>query len=151
MVTFEISGYELRADRRYDRQTHMWVELLDGGRARLGMDPLGSETSGDVVALSLKPDGTAIRRGESFGDLEAAKFVGPLVSPLTGMLLGANPEVLADPGLLTADPTTHWLVEVALAEDAMQELDTMLQGEAEVGPWFAAAVERYRTQGAIAE
>jgi energy-converting hydrogenase Eha subunit H len=30
-------------------------------------------------------------------------------------------------------------------------LDRMLRGESEVAPWFAAEVERFRTQGAIAE
>jgi glycine cleavage system H protein len=151
MVTFEVAGYELCDDRLYDPETHMWVRLEDERRARLGLDPLGRETSGDVVALSLEPEGSEVARGGSFGDLEAAKFVGPLVSPVSGVVAARNENVLADPGVLNDDPATHWLVEIRLAADAAGELGEMLQGEAQVAPWFAAEVERFRTQGAIAE
>lgn len=149
MVTFDVAGYELAADRRYDPATHMWVEIDAGGRALVGLDPLGRETSGDVVAISLHEPGTAVRRGESFGDLEAAKFVGPLVAPLGGTIAACNEDVLADPGLLNTDAATSWLVALEGIDAA--ELDGMLRGEAEVGPWFAAEVQRFRTQGAIAE
>lgn len=151
MVTFEVAGYVLCADRLYDPETHMWVHLHDDQCARLGLDPLGRETSGDVVALSLEPAGVAVAPGESLGDLEAAKFVGPLLSPVSGVVAARNEAVLADPSLLNVDPATHWLVEVQLAEQAVDELEPMLQGEAQVAPWFAAEVERFRIQGAIAE
>lgn len=150
MVTFDVAGYELYGDRLYDPATHMWVRL-EGSRARVGLDPLGRETSGDVVALSLEPAGTRIERGRPFGDLEAAKFVGPLVSPLSGTMTAGNPDVLADPGLLNTDPATHWLVELALDPARAAELDELLQGEERVAPWFAAEVQRFRTQGAIAQ
>jgi len=117
----------------------------------VGMDPLGRETSGDVVALSLAPPGTELRRGEAFGDLEAAKFVGPLLSPVTGVVARVNDEVLAAPGLLNHDPERHWLVELDLDPSAVGELDELLTGEDALEPWFAAEVQRFRTQGAIAE
>lgn len=159
MVTFEIAGYELVADRLYDARTHMWVELQPRClnqphppcRGRVGLDPLGRETSGDVVALSLEPWGTELRRGEPFGDLEAAKFVGPLISPVTGTMSAVNANVLADPGVLNADRLGLWLVEIALEPSASAELDELLTGESALGPWFEAEVQRFRTQGAIAE
>lgn len=149
MVTFDVAGYELRADRRYDPDTHMWVDVGADGHLRIGLDPLGRETSGDVVALSLREPGTAVRRGQPFGDLEAAKFVGPLIAPVSGTVSACNQTVLADPGLLNVDPASHWLVTVDPLDIA--ELDGLLRGEAEVAPWFRAEVARFRTQGAIAE
>jgi len=152
MVTIEIAGYELDPDRFYDSRTHMWVELREGDeRARVGIDPLGRETSGDVVALSLSAPGTQLRRGGAFGDLEAAKFVGPLISPVTGTVLSVNDEVLAQPALLNGVPARHWLVEIVLEPSAAGELGGLLTGEEDLGPWFAAEVQRFRTQGAIAE
>jgi glycine cleavage system H protein len=150
MLTFNVAGYELVADRRYDPDTHMWVDFDgDTRRARVGLDPLGRETSGDVVALSLLEPGTAVGRGEPFGDLEAAKFVGPLIAPLSGTIVACNEDVLSQPGVLNVDPATHWLVTLDGVDPA--ELDGMLRGESEVADWFAAEVERFRTQGAIAE
>lgn len=156
MVTIEIVGYTLVPDRLYEARTHMWVELRgegieDGCAARVGLDPLGRETSGDVVALSLEPCGTPLQRGASFGDMEAAKFVGPLIAPVTGMVTAVNEDVLADPGLLNADPLAHWLIEMALEPSAAHELAGLLTGADALEPWFAAEVERFRTRGAIAE
>lgn len=152
MVTIEIAGYELDPDRLYDARTHMWVELQEAGEsARVGMDPLGQETSGDVVALSLAPPGAQLLRGETFGDLEAAKFVGPLISPVSGMVALVNDEVLGQPGLLNGAAGRHWLVEIALAPSARDELGELLTGADVLEPWFTAEVKRFRTQGAIAE
>jgi glycine cleavage system H protein len=152
MVTFEVAGYELVADRAYDPATHMWVELDRARRsARVGLDPLGRETSGDVVALSLHAPGTAVRRGEAFGDLEAAKFVGPLSSPVSGVIAARSEAVLAEPWLLNHDAAGQWLVEIELDPAAHGELDELLTGEPALREWFAAEVERFRRQGAIAE
>lgn len=151
MVTFDVAGYELHGDRLYDPGTHMWVALGEGSSARIGIDPLGRETSGDVVALSLHAPPAQIARGGPFGDLEAAKFVGPLISPVSGTMTAGNPDVLADPGLLNSDPGVHWLVELELDPAAASELDDLLRGEEQVAPWFEAEVARFRKQGAIAE
>ena len=50
------------------------------GPGRIGMDALGIETSGTLAELSFVPVGTELTAGRPFGQLEAAKFVGPLVS-----------------------------------------------------------------------
>lgn len=146
---FTVDGYALAADRRYDPDRHLWVQLVDVAVARIGFDPLGRETSGDIVALSLREPGTRVDRGHELGSVEAAKFVGPLESPLTGTVLDRNERVLASPGVLNDDPLGHWLVELAVEEP--DELDGLLEGEDEVAPWFAAEVARFRAQGAIAE
>lgn len=146
---FQVGRYTLAADRLYDPDSHLWVQLVEPARARVGYDPLGRETSGDIVAVALAGPGTRVVRGAELGTVEAAKFVGPLGSPLTGTVLARNEAVLAAPGLLNDDPLEHWLVEVEVEEPA--ELEAMLYGEAAVGAWFAAEVERFRAQGAIAE
>src|ERR1039458_10231728 len=79
-----VAGFPLALDRRYQAETHMWVLPTDPGRARIGMDPLGIETSGTLAQLSFVPVGTQLTAGRPFGQLEAAKFVGPLVSPVSG-------------------------------------------------------------------
>jgi hypothetical protein len=51
---FEVDGYRLRADRYYDAERHLWVELRPGTLlARVGFDPLGRETSGDIAMSPL--------------------------------------------------------------------------------------------------
>ena len=69
------------------------------------MDALGVETSGSLSQLSFQPPGTELVAGRPFGQLEAAKFVGPLVSPVTGTLLAVNDAVAVDTGLVERDPS----------------------------------------------
>lgn len=147
---FEVGGYRLRADRHYDAERHLWVELQPGTRlARVGFDPLGRETSGDIVEVSLGEVGEHLNRGETFGNVEAAKFVGPLQAPVSGVVRGRNAQVLSRPGVLNDDPNAAWLIELELTDGA--ELSQLLTGEEHLRKWFAAEIERFKQQGAVAE
>jgi glycine cleavage system H protein len=147
--TFTVAGYELAPDRRYDPDSNLWVAEQRAGRVRVGLDPLGAETTGDIVAVSFVPIGTRVTRGDALATVEAAKFVGPLGAPVGGVLLAVNGEVAAAPGKVNADPLAAWLVE--LGEVDTGDLERLLSGEPAVAHWFAGAVERFRRLGAIAE
>ncbi len=147
---FEVGGYRLAEDRFYDPETHLWVAATADGLARVGFDPLGSETSGDVVAISFEPVGVAVSRGGGFGSIEAAKFVGPLTAPLSGTLRAHNEAVLADPGRIQRAPLEAWLVEIAPSAFAA-ETARMVSGRARIADWFAGEVERFRKKGMLAE
>ncbi len=149
----EVAGYQLALDRGYEPVTHLWVQVAAKSHrhsVRVGMDPLSVETSGTVAQLAFLPAGDAVLRGESFGSLEAAKFVGPLESPLTGTVVAVNEAVLADPSLVERDPFgAGWLVEIELADP--DELGLLVVGEERIAAWFAAAVEDYKLKGLVAE
>jgi glycine cleavage system H protein len=147
---FEVGGYRLRADRYYDAERHLWVELQPAPRlVRVGFDPLGRETSGDIVEISLGAVGVHVNRGDPFGNVEAAKFVGPLQAPVSGVVRERNAHVLSRPGALNEDPNEAWLVELELTDSS--ELSHLLTGEDRLRPWFAAEIERFKQQGAVAE
>ncbi|TNC25829.1 glycine cleavage system protein H [Amycolatopsis alkalitolerans] len=146
----EVRGYQVALDRMYDPDTHVWAKSTGLGELRIGLDPLGVETSGTLAQLSVVDSGTPLVRGRAFGQLEAAKFVGPLISPVSGTALGANPAVLADPGLVEEDPFgAGWLLE--LAYDGTDELSSLLTIPEEIEAWFARKVDEYRLKGVIAE
>jgi glycine cleavage system H protein len=146
---FTVAGYELAEDRRYDPNTNLWVQERGEGRARVGFDPLGAETTGDIVAVSFVPAGTRVARGEPLATVEAAKFVGPLASPVGGTVTATNDDVHSAPGSVNADPLGAWLVELDDVDGA--DLDRLLNRADEVTAWFAGAVERFRREGAIFE
>ncbi len=148
--TFQIGSYSVAGDLHYDRETHLWV-LPDGdGVARCGFDPLGAETSGDIVAVEFDPIGRVMARGDAFGSIEAAKFVGPLVAPLSGTIRAHNMAVLGNPALLNEGPLDHWMIEIE-PSDLDSELGGMVTGEAAVRSWFEAEVARFRSRGMLAE
>jgi glycine cleavage system H protein len=146
-----VSGFPLALDRRYQAETHMWVLDTGPGRVRIGMDPLGIETSGTLAQLSLLPTGTELTAGRPFGQLEAAKFVGPLLSPVSGAMLAVNEAVAGDPGLAERDPYgAGWLIEASVSETA-GELSGLLAEPAEITAWFAARIAHYRLNGLLAQ
>ena len=54
--------------------------------------------------------------GDPFGSLEAAKFVGPLTAPVSGVIAAVNGAVLADPESVLRDPYGRgWLAEFTVA------------------------------------
>lgn len=147
----QVSGYPLAVDRAYEPATHMWVLRTSAGVVRIGMDPLGIETSGTLAQLSFAPVGTDLAAGQPFGQLEAAKFVGPLISPVSGTLLAINEAAAADPGLAERDPFGDgWLAEVGVAGPAAG-LPGLLSGPAEITAWFAAKVAEYQAKGVLAQ
>ena len=109
----EVAGFGVALDRAYDPVGHFWVSMIGSDRARIGLDALGVETSGTIAQLAFLPVGEHLKRGEAFGSLEAAKFVGPLTSPLSGTVTATNDAVVADPALVERDPYgAGWLVEI---------------------------------------
>ena len=147
----QVGGFPLALDLLYQAETHMWVLLTGAARARIGMDSLAIETSGTLAELSLPPVRAELAAGRPFGQLEAAKFVGPLVSPVSGTVLAVNEAVAVDPGLAEREPySAGWLVEAQLSNPA-EELPGLLRGADRITQWFGAAVEAYRHKGVIAE
>lgn len=146
----EVAGFRVALDRAYDATGHFWVSMVAPGRARLGMDALGVETSGTIAQLAFVPIGEEVKRGQAFGSLEAAKFVGPLVSPLSGVVSATNDSVVADPALVEREPYSGgWLLELELADPG--ELGELVSGTKAIQVWFEAEVEDYRLKGVLAE
>jgi glycine cleavage system H protein len=146
----EVAGFQVALDRAYDPAGHFWVCMVAPERARIGMDALGVETSGTIAQLAFLPVGELLKRGEAFGSLEAAKFVGPLTSPLSGTVSATNDAVVADPAVVERDPYgTGWLVEMEIADTG--ELGELISGAQAIRVWFEAEVEDYRLKGVLAE
>lgn len=146
-----VRGFKVRLDRAYHLESHLWVQPCEGGAVRIGMDPLGLETSGTLAQLDFADVGTIVARGEPFGTLEAEKFVGPLRSPLSGMITACNIEAMTRPSTCERDPYGEgWFIEL-MPFDAEGEQDQLIEGTVSVVAAFAAKVEEFRRQGNLAE
>ncbi|MGH8992110.1 MAG: glycine cleavage system protein H [Acidimicrobiia bacterium] len=151
MSFIEVSGYTLALDRSYDPANHLWIQVLEPGRVRVGVDPLGVETSGTIAQLAFASPGELVLRNEPFGSLEAAKFVGPLLAPVSGTVTAVNHAAMADPRLVEGDPFGEgWLIELE-PSDPGGELPLLVEGEERIRDWFAAELEDYRLKGLVAE
>ncbi|MCP4223705.1 MAG: hypothetical protein GY773_10215 [Actinomycetia bacterium] len=151
MSTQTIQGFTVRLDRAYDCQHHMWVEVIGLERVRIGMDPLGLETSGSLAQLQFSPPGTIVGRGGEVGSLEAEKFVGPLVAPLGGTISAINEAAMAEPSLVERDPYGGgWMIELQTA-DLATDLAALTRGEDAIIAEFERKIDEFRRDGVLAE
>jgi glycine cleavage system H protein len=151
-VTVEsISGFEVRTDFAYDMDTHMWVDVQSPDCVRVGMDPLGLETSGTLAQLQFVGVGAAVKRNADIGSLEAEKFVGPLLSPLSGTIIAVNQAAAELPSLVERDPFEDgWMIELA-PTDLTEELSELTSGRDDIVAEFTRKVIEYRRDGVLAE
>jgi len=146
-----IEGFAVRADLAYELERHMWVADRDDGRLRVGMDALGVETAGTLAHLDFVDVGTVLARGEPFGTLEAEKFVGPLVTPVAGVVVTVNVGATEDPGVVEREPYDGgWMIEISpSAGDA--DIAALVSGVDAITERFRARVAEYRRDGVLAE
>lgn len=113
-------------DLLYDKENY-WVKVT-GNEALIGLTEYGQSTIGDIIYLDHPPVGTLLRRGEGFGSLESGKWVGKLVPPVTGIVIGTNTAVYKNPGKVNSDPYKEgWIIKVRL--ESITELDSLMDAE----------------------
>ena len=103
---------QIPTDLRYTAE-HEWVR--EGDPATIGITATAAEALGDIVYLELPQPGTALTAGAVCGEIESTKSVSEIYSPVTGAVVAANAEAMADPSLVNADPFGRgWLLKVTV-------------------------------------
>ena len=146
-----VSGFPVHMGYAYDLANHFWVAASIDRSIRVGMDALGLETSGTLAQLAFDAIGTVIERGAPFGTLEAEKFVGPLVAPVSGHIVVVNDAAMADPAMLQADPYGEgWMIQME-PSDLDNDRALLITGRAQIISSFEEKIRYYRLEGVLAE
>ncbi|SCL44363.1 glycine cleavage system H protein [Micromonospora citrea] len=106
---------DVPAHLRYS-ENHEWVdESIEP--AAVGITAYAAAALGDVIYAELPEPGSRLAAGDVCGEVESTKSVAELYLPVGGEVVDVNREVLADPGLIGADPYGKgWLLRVRLAD-----------------------------------
>ena len=114
-------------DLKYTAE-HEWVKVGEGGPARVGITDFAQDALGDIVYVQLPEVGTAVRAGDSCGELESTKSVSDLFAPVNGTVRAVN-EALADqPDLINTDPYGEgWLLDIDVEDD--EEVEALMDAE----------------------
>ena len=103
---------QIPTDLRYTAE-HEWVR--EGDPATIGITATAAEALGDIVYVELPQPGAALTAGAVCGEIESTKSVSEIYSPVTGTVVAANLEAIADPSLVNADPFGRgWLLKVTV-------------------------------------
>ncbi len=120
-----VEGFEVREDLYYDVENHVWVKPVNG-EVLVGLDDVGQYLARRIVFVKPKPPGSVVRKGEPVAMLESVKWVGPLPSPMNGVVVEVNQEVVRRPMLINRKPYEAWIVKLRPEnlEESLRELVT---------------------------
>ncbi|MDP7345503.1 MAG: glycine cleavage system protein GcvH [Anaerolineales bacterium] len=97
----------------YSVREHVWVRKEDDGTVTIGMTDAAQHLAGIIVTATPKAVGKKVKKGRSTGTVESGKWVGPIKSPVNGVIVASNEAVVADPKLLNSDPYGEaWFIRV---------------------------------------
>lgn len=110
----------------YYNEAGVWVRF-EGNRARIGLSDYTQQRNGDVTFAEPKEAGARVRLGEEVAAIETIKINFSIPSPVTGLIVEVNGDLLASPEFVNQDPYGKgWLavLEVEDAEEARRSLRT---------------------------
>ncbi|NOX62387.1 MAG: glycine cleavage system protein GcvH [Chloroflexi bacterium] len=100
-------------DLIYWVREHVWVRPEEDGTITIGMTDAAQHLAGIIVNANPKKVGRKVKKGRSAGTVESGKWVGPIKSPVNGVIVAANDAVKADPTILNRDPYGEgWFVRI---------------------------------------
>lgn len=96
---------------------HEWAALEEGDRVRVGITDFAQDALGDVVYVEVPEEGTEVKAGEPFGEVESTKSVSDIYSPVTGTVVEKNAGLSDSPELVNEDPYGQgWLVVIQMSD-----------------------------------
>ncbi|WP_457554408.1 glycine cleavage system protein H [Candidatus Pyrohabitans sp.] len=137
----KVGEYEFPLDRLYyrGRNAHIWVKR-EGDTLLLGIDAFLAESAGYLNYLSVTAE--KLERGEAFANIESAKFVSKLYSPVAGRVVEVNREVMENPRLVNQSPYEAWIVRVKPSSEAELSHEELLSESEELREWIEQEIAR---------
>ena len=105
---------------KYSRDDE-WVRY-DGDDVYVGITDYAQSELGDIVFVNLPEVDDEVIAGEPFGDVESVKAVADVFSPVSGVVLEVNEELLDDAALINNDPYGSWFIKVGNVTETVEFL-----------------------------
>ena len=121
---------------------HTWAS--DEGRqdARVGIDAFAGHLFGKIDAIELTDLNRWVRQGQKLCRVKREGQSVDLLSPVEGVLVSVNHEVLKNPNLVVEDPyKSGWLCVIKAPELAMNAKN-LLQGNV-IAAWMQNSIARF--------
>ncbi len=107
---------------------HEWIRV-EGKNAFIGITDYAQGELGDVVFVDIDSSISEIKKGESFGTIEAVKTVSDIYGPFSGNVIEINPKLAENPELINSDPYGEgWMVKAKISDES--ELAELLDDNA---------------------
>ena len=110
--------------KMYYNKEHLWVRV-EGNEGTIGITNHAQEELGDILLVETSEQGVEIKQSASFGQVESAKAVSDLISPVSGTIIEVNESLEDEPELMNEDPLGKgWVIKITLKDP--KELDDLM-------------------------
>lgn len=107
---------------------HEWIKV-EGNSGIIGITDYAQGELGDVVFVDIDPNLKQIKKGQSFGTIEAVKTVSDLFAPCDGKVTEINSQLANTPELVNSDPYGDgWMIKLELSD--LAQLKELLDSKA---------------------
>lgn len=95
---------------------HAWAKI-EGNTATVGITYYAQDQLGEIVFLELPEEGTEVKAGAPFAEIESVKSVSDVYSPVNGTITATNSEAVEAPEIINEDCyEAGWMIKVELAD-----------------------------------
>jgi glycine cleavage system H protein len=106
---------------------HEWISVQKN-IGTIGITNYAQGELGDVVFIDIDANKGDVKKGESFGTIEAVKTVSDLFAPVGGKIIEVNKELTNTPEIVNSDPYgLGWMVKIEIKDQ--NELKDLLNAE----------------------
>jgi glycine cleavage system H protein len=123
-----MSNYQLDKTAKY-AETHEWVRIEDG-LAVVGISDAAQDLLSDVVYVELPETGQAVKAGEAVAVVESVKAAEEVITPVSGVVVAANAELVDTPELVNEQPYVAWFFKIQPDTTLTAELDALMDAAA---------------------
>ncbi|HVS42785.1 MAG TPA: glycine cleavage system protein GcvH [Candidatus Dormibacteraeota bacterium] len=117
------NGCDLPDDLYYFVEKHIWLRH-EGEEVVMGLTDVAQHLAGKVIAVTIKKVGRSLSKGQSAATVESSKWVGPVPTPVSGEIVAANADLVADPELINRDCYgAGWVVRLKVGNWAEESVD----------------------------
>jgi glycine cleavage system H lipoate-binding protein len=122
---------------------HTWIHDEGHQNARIGIDAFASDLFGDVDGIEIAELNRWIRQGQKLCTIKHGEDTVDMLSPVEGVVVSLNHEVMKNPSLITSDPYRNGWICVVKAPELSTNTKNLLQGPI-VPAWMQNSLIRVR-------
>lgn len=122
---------------------HAWVLREAADNARIGLDKFAADLVGTIDRIDVCAPSRWVRQGQRLATIHAGEISIDLVSPVEGVVMAINDDVVKNPALATSDPYKDGWLAVLKSPDLPTNEKNLLHG-AMVAPWMQYGVTRLK-------
>ncbi|MGA7909461.1 MAG: glycine cleavage system protein H [Candidatus Sulfotelmatobacter sp.] len=133
-------GFSIPKDYNF-HPGHTWVMREGRESVRVGLDSFASDLVGKIDRIDVVSPSRWVRQGQRLMTISAGGASFDLLSPVEGVVMAVNDDVVKEPALAATDPYKNGWVAVLKSWDFPANQKNLLQGSM-VAPWMHYNVTR---------